>query len=249
MAAHLSNNSNALEARGITKRYRLPHHRSGTLFEQLLGYTRGAHIYETFAALADVSFSVGSGEMVGLVGKNGSGKTTLLKVLGGIIEPSEGSYATRGTIAPLLSLSVGFHHELSAEENLHLYGAILGLPRRAIKEKLETVFARAGVERFRNLKLKHFSSGMIARLAFALMVQTNPDILLLDEIFAVGDKDFKPHCLATFREYQREGKTIIFASHDLETVAEYCGRTLLLHEGRLVMFDETKKVLETYKNL
>lgn len=238
-----------LEAHHLTKSYRIPHEKTGTLFEQLLSRLKNRITYEDFYALKDANFSIRKGEMVGLVGKNGSGKTTLLKILGGIIEPSSGSFRVEGTVAPLISLGVGFHNELSAKENLYLYGAILGMSRKAIKEKLKEVFEFAGVERFADIKLKHFSSGMIARLAFAIMVQTDPDVLLLDEIFAVGDKDFIPQCLSVFDEYKRKGKTIVFASHDLETVAQYCRRTLLLHEGQLVAFDETEKVLARYKTL
>lgn len=187
--------------------------------------------------------------MVGLIGKNGSGKTTLLKILGGIIQPTTGSFLIKGTVAPLLSLSVGFHNELSAKENLYLYGAVLGMSRKEIKERLMAIFKFAGLERFADMKLKHFSSGMTARLAFATMVQTDPDVLLLDEIFAVGDKDFIPHCVSILNSYKNRGKTIIFASHDLEAIAKHCDKTILLDKGELKIFDETPKVLEVYKKL
>ncbi len=238
-----------IEARHLTKIYKIPHEKTNTLFGQVLGRIKGKTTYESFHALNDVSFTLRKGEMVGLIGKNGSGKTTLLKILGGIIQPSSGSFLTQGTVAPLIGLGIGFHGELSAQENLYLYGAILGMPRKKIKEKLDEIFTFAGVARFRDMKLKHFSSGMVARLAFAAMVQSNPDILLLDEIFAVGDKDFRPQCLAVFDEYKKQGKTILFASHDMEVIQEYCERTILLNNGQLVLFDETSKVLAYYKNL
>lgn len=238
-----------IEARHITKLYRIPHEKAGTLFGQIVNRAKGRTGYEDFYALRDVSFSVHKGEMVGLVGKNGSGKTTLLKILGGIIEPSGGSCSTEGMVAPLISLGVGFHNELSAKENLYLYGAILGMPRKAIHERLDEAFAFAGVRRFADMKLKHFSSGMIARLAFAMMIQTDPDVLLLDEIFAVGDKDFVPKCIAVIEAYKRRGKTIVFASHNLRDVANYCDRTLLLHEGNLVAYGGTREVLAQYDAL
>lgn len=238
-----------IEVHNITKHYRIPHERAGTLFEQLLSRVKGQTSYEDFYALKDVSFSVREGEMVGLVGKNGSGKTTLLKILGGIVEPSSGSFAAEGVVAPLISLGVGFHNELSAKENLYLYGAILGMPRRTIKERLDKAFAFAGVRRFADMKLKHFSSGMIARLAFAMMIQTDPDVLLLDEIFAVGDKDFVPKCINVIKDYKRRGKTILFASHNLWEVEKYCDRTLLLHEGKLVASGATHEVLAKYRTL
>ncbi|PIR07485.1 ATP-binding protein [Candidatus Jorgensenbacteria bacterium CG11_big_fil_rev_8_21_14_0_20_38_23] len=238
-----------IKARGITKLYKIPHERRTTLFETLLGYVKNQLSYEDLYALQDVSFEIRRGEMVGLIGKNGSGKTTLLKILSRIVLPTHGTFTIEGRVSPLLSLSVGFHGELTALENLYLYGAILGLSRKTVRQKINTIFEFAGLERFEDMKLKNFSSGMIARLAFAIMVQTDSDVLLVDEIFAVGDKDFKPKCIAVFEEYKKMGKTIIFASHDLDTIAEYCDRTILLHEGKIEMFGKTKKVLEYYKTI
>jgi ABC-type polysaccharide/polyol phosphate transport system ATPase subunit len=238
-----------IEANGLTKLYKIPHEKRVTLFETLLGYVKNQMTYEDFYALRGVSFSVKKGEMIGLVGKNGSGKTTLLKILSGIAPPSEGNFRIEGKVAPLLSLTVGFHGELTAQENLYLYGAILGMSRKMIRDSLNEVFAFAGVEKFRDMKLKNFSAGMTARLAFAMMIQTDPDVLLLDEIFAVGDKDFRPQCLTIFDEYKKRGKTIVFASHDLGVIRDYCERTILLDEGKIKIFDETPKVLEIYENL
>ncbi len=235
-----------IEVNNISKRYRIPHEKTATLFEALVGRIKNRFDYEDFYALKDVSFQIRPGETVGLIGKNGSGKTTLLKILGGIIQPTAGTFRTQGTVAPLLSLNIGFHEELTARENLYLYGAILGLPRKVIREKLDGVLRFAGVQRFKDAKLKNFSSGMAARLAFAMMVQTDPDVLLLDEIFAVGDKDFIPQCLSVFDDYKRRGKTIILTSHDPKIVAERCDRALLLENGTLKMFDESRKVIDCY---
>jgi len=238
-----------IEANGLTKLYKIPHEKRITLFETLLGYIKNQMSYEDFYALKDINFSIKNGEMIGLIGKNGSGKTTLLKILSGIAPPSGGTFRIEGNVAPLLSLTVGFHGELTAQENLYLYGAILGMSRKTIRENLGKVFAFAGVERFKDMKLKNFSAGMTARLAFAMMIQTDPDVLLLDEIFAVGDKDFRPQCLTIFDEYKKRGKTIVFASHDLAVVRGYCERTILLDEGKMKIFGETPKVLEIYKDL
>lgn len=238
-----------IEANHLTKRYRIPHEKRVTLFETFLGYLKDQLTYEDFYALRDVSFDVKKGEMIGLIGKNGSGKTTLLKILSGITPPTEGSFHIEGKVAPFLSLSVGFHHELTARENFYLYSAILGMPRREIGKKIEEVFRFAGVERFMDAKLKHFSSGMIARLAFAIMVQTDPDVLLLDEIFAVGDKDFIPQCLGVFDDYKKRGKTIVFASHDLDIVRDYCDRTILLDRGEVRAVGPTAEALERYQTL
>ncbi|MFP4119083.1 MAG: ABC transporter ATP-binding protein, partial [Candidatus Woesearchaeota archaeon] len=139
-------------------------------------------------------------------------------------------------------------HDLSAKENMYLYGAILGFTRKEMKAKAKKIFRFAGVEKFADLKLKHYSSGMTARLAFAIMVESDPDILLLDEIFAVGDKDFKPLCKNIFQEYKKKGKTIIFASHSLKDVREFCDRTIWLEEGAVKEYGNTEKVLDQYEN-
>lgn len=238
-----------IEAKNIGKLYKIPHEKRVTFFETALGYIKDQLTYENFHALKNVSFSIKRGEMVGLIGKNGSGKTTLLKILGNIISPTEGDFKIEGKVAPLLSLAVGFHHELTAKENLYLYGAILGMTRKEMDKKIDEIFEVAGVARFKDTKLKNFSSGMTARLAFALMIQNDPDVLLLDEIFAVGDKDFIPQCLAVFEDYKKKGKTVLFASHDLEAVASNCDRTILLHNGEIKFFGPSRKTIEIYNSL
>ncbi len=236
----------AIRAEHVSKVYKIPHERRVTLFETLAGYVMRKVSYETFFALEDVSFSIAKGEAIGLIGKNGSGKTTLLKILSGMIPPTSGSFAMRGKVAPFLSLGVGFHHELTAEENLYLYGAILGIPRRDITRRMSDILRFADVERFRNMKLKNFSSGMVSRLAFALMIETDSDILLLDEIFAVGDKDFIPQSFAVLEAYKKAGKTIVLASHNLALIESYCHKTMLLSEGKLEAFGNTKDVIARY---
>lgn len=237
-----------IEAKKISKEYRIPHEKPGTLFETILGKER-KKTYETFFALKDVSFKTEGGEMVGLIGKNGSGKTTLLKILGGIIAPTSGTCTVSGYVAPFLGLGIGFHYELTAEENVFLYGAILGMAREEIREKLDSILRFAGVERFKDMKLKHFSSGMTNRLAFSLMSQTNFDVLLLDEIFAVGDKDFIPQSLAVLENYKERGKTVLIASHNTGLLARYCARTLLLDKGSLKAFGNTEEVIREYNTL
>ncbi len=237
-----------IEAKKITKIYRIPHEKPGTLFETILGKDK-RKTFESFSALQNVSFKTEGGEMIGLIGKNGSGKTTLLKILGGIIAPTSGTCFVSGHVAPFLGLGIGFHYELSAEENLFLYGAILGMDREEIREKLEAILRFAGVERFKDMKLKHFSSGMTNRLAFSLMSQTNFDVLLLDEIFAVGDKDFIPQSLAVLEKYKDSGKTVVIASHNTDLIARYCPRTLLLEKGVLKAFGKTEEVVREYNSL
>ncbi len=238
-----------IKIKNLSKIYKIPHERKNTLFETILGYIKKQMDVETFYSLKNINLEIEGGEIVGLIGKNGSGKTTLLKILAGIILPSEGSFYLKGEAAPFLSLGIGFHQELTAKENLYLYGAILGIPQQKIEQSLDRIFDFAGVERFQDMRLKNFSSGMQVRLAFSMIIQTDPDILLIDEIFAVGDKDFQPKCISYFRKHKENGKTVIFASHDLHIIEEYCDRVILLHNGNVLMFDQPEKVLERYREI
>jgi len=235
--------------KNITKTYNIPHVKRTTLFEQLIGYITNRVSYEKFNALENITFKIPKGQVIGLIGKNGSGKTTLLKIIAGINKPTSGTIQVKGKVAPFLGLGVGFHGELTAKENIFLYGAILGIPRSEIQQKLGKILSFAEVDNFQDLKLKRFSSGMIARLAFATMIETNPDILLLDEIFAVGDKDFKPKCEEIFKTYTQQGKTIILASHSLQSIENNCAHTILLDKGKIVAQGNTKDVLEKYYQL
>jgi lipopolysaccharide transport system ATP-binding protein len=235
--------------KNVTKTYNIPHVKRTTLFEQIVGYITNQVRYEEFNALEDITLAIPKGEIIGLIGKNGSGKTTLLKMIAGIITPTKGSIRVKGKVAPFLGLGVGFHGELTAKENIFLYGAILGIPRFEIQKKLDKILSFAEVSNFQDLKLKRFSSGMIARLAFATMIETDPDILLLDEIFAVGDKDFKPKCEAIFKTYKKQGKTIILASHSLQAIEDNCTRTVLLDKGKIIAQGKTQDILEKYYEL
>ncbi len=239
---------NVIEVEKLTKIFKIPHEKKSTLFEYIIGFLVESNSYENLYALNNVSFKVKKGEFIGIIGKNGSGKTTLLKIIAGIIKPTSGKVKVNGSVAPFLSLNFGFHGELTAKENIYLYGSLLGLSKEKIKQNIEKILSFAEVEKFQDTKLKNFSSGMVARLAFSVMIQTNPDILLLDEIFAVGDKDFVPKCLEVFKKYKKEQKTILFASHDLEMVQSFCEKTLLLENGKIRAFDQTKKVIDIYLN-
>ncbi|MGM5481675.1 MAG: ABC transporter ATP-binding protein [Nanobdellota archaeon] len=208
----------------------------------------GKFTYETIEPLQNINLKIGEGEVIGLIGKNGSGKTTLLKVIAGIIKPTRGTVETKGKIAPFLSLGVGFHDELTAKENMFLYGAILGFTRKQMRKKASKIFRFANVEEFADLKLKNYSSGMIARLAFAIMVESNPDILLLDEIFAVGDKDFRPKCREVFDEYRKKGKTIILASHSLGSIKEFCDKTIWIDKGIIRAFGDNDEIIKQYED-
>ena len=198
-------------------------------------------------ALRDISFSVGKGEALGIVGPNGSGKSTLLKLLAGITAPTEGEIVINGRLSALIEVGSGFHPELSGRENVFLSGAILGMKRREIVEKFDRIVEFAGVTPFIDVPVKWYSSGMYVRLGFAIAAHLNPDILLIDEVLAVGDMGFQEQCLARIRELRANGTTIVFISHDLSAVGQLCDRALLIEGGSLVSAGEPAQVIEEYR--
>ncbi len=232
----------------VTKRYTIPASDTDTVLTWLLRTVHGDNI-DAINAVDDVTLTLEKGTTTGLVGENGSGKTTLMKLISGITPPTEGSIRVDGNVASVLDLKIGFHPDLTGEENCYLYGALLDTPRTTIRDRLDDIFTMAGVERFRHTKIKKYSSGMTARLAFAVMVHVDPDVLVLDEIFAVGDKEFRPLCHEAMHEFKEAGKTIILASHDLELIESFCDRAICLEEGRVVCDDEPEIAVEHYKTL
>ncbi|OPX65146.1 MULTISPECIES: ABC transporter ATP-binding protein [unclassified Methanoregula] len=236
-----------IEIEHLSKEFQIPHEKRNTLFETLTGVLRPAS-YETFFALKDISFSVEEGEMLGIIGQNGSGKSTLLKILSRIIVPTCGTVRVKRQVTPFLELGVGFNRDFTAAENIRIYGIIMGLTPREIDEKTDEILEFAGMERFRDTKLRNFSSGMQVRLAFSTAIQTKPEILLLDEVLAVGDMDFQRKCLDVLERFKKEGVTIIFVSHELDDIAEHCTRAMLLDHGKLVMIGETRDVIARYES-
>jgi lipopolysaccharide transport system ATP-binding protein len=235
----------AIDVNHLRKEYRIPHEKRATLFEAISGVFRPNH-YEMFPALQDISFSVEDGEMLGIIGENGSGKSTLLKIIAGIVRPTSGSVRIHRRLTPFLELGVGFQPDFTALENINTYGTIMGLSKREIAEKTDGILEFAGLEKFRDTKLRNFSSGMQVRLAFSTAIQTNPEILLLDEVLAVGDMEFQQKCMDVLTRYRKEGITIVFVSHDLGSIRRFCDRTLLLHQGEQVALGETHEVIDRY---
>jgi len=237
----------AIVVEHLSKEFRIPHDRKVTMYEHIIGLLKGGNYsYELFSALNDVSFTVRRGETFGVIGPNGSGKSTLLKILAGVLYPDSGKVRVNGKIAPFLELGVGFQPDLTAKENIFLYGSIMGLTRKEIGKRYDEILDFSELRRFENMKLKNFSSGMAVRLAFATAVQTDPDILLVDEVLAVGDEAFQRKCGEKIEEIRRQGKTIIIVSHALGTVQELCERCMLLKSGRILASGETGKVVEEY---
>jgi lipopolysaccharide transport system ATP-binding protein len=229
----------------LNKKFRIPHEKAHTLFEAITHIFRRKS-YETFYALKNINISIKKGEFIGLIGENGSGKSTLLRMMSRIIEPTKGKIYSKGKIVSFIELGVGFQMELTAKENVYLYGAVMGMKKNEITRKFDAILEFANVKKFRDTKLKNFSSGMIVRLAFATAIQTKPDILLLDEVLAVGDAEFQKKCFKVFEELKRKGTTIIFASHDFNAIKKFCNRTLYLKKGNQILFDKTEKVLMRY---
>ena len=205
---------------------------------------------ETFWALRDVSFEVPAGQVLGIVGRNGAGKSTMLKVLSRITEPTEGTARVRGRIASLLEVGTGFHPELTGRENIYLNGAILGMTQAEINAKFDQIVDFSEVERFLDTPVKRYSSGMFLRLAFAVAAFLEPEILVIDEVLAVGDAKFQKKCLGRMREVSRgDGRTVLFVSHNMATVRALCDRCVLLNQGRLVADGDTGEVIDRYLDL
>jgi lipopolysaccharide transport system ATP-binding protein len=220
----------------VTMRYWLRHERVDTLKEALLGRFRHLRGKEELLALREVSFRVAPGEAVGVIGHNGSGKSSLLQLAAGVQKPAAGRVVVDGRVAPLIELGAGFDPELTGRDNVFLNGALLGFSRRELARRLDRIVAFAELERFIDVPVKSYSSGMYARLGFAIASDVDADVLLVDEVLAVGDERFQARCLDRIERLRHGGTTILFVSHDMAQVADVCGRVLVLHGG-IVAFD------------
>ncbi len=237
-----------IEARSLSKGFRIPSVRRDTVRERVLGLLQ-RRSFERLAVLDRVSFEVRRGETLGIMGRNGSGKSTLLKIVCGIYEPDGGAVVVRAPVTPILELGVGWNPELDAVDNALLLGTVMGLSLQEARESLGEVLEFADLSRFARLPLKHYSSGMAARLAYAVAFRAAREVLLLDEVFAVGDAGFKARCEERYRELHAAGHTLVLVSHEPRTVAAFCERALLLEGGRIVMDDCGPRVAEAYLQL
>ncbi|MDA0577046.1 MAG: ABC transporter ATP-binding protein [Verrucomicrobia bacterium] len=239
----------AIRVEGVSKRFVLSGRGSRTLKSAAMDLVRfrGRGAAREFWALRDIAFEVSAGETLGIIGANGAGKSTLLSLLAGTRPPTTGRITTRGTISSLLELGAGFHPELTGRENVYLAGAVMGIPRRAMRERFDAIVAFAGIDQFIDQPVKHYSSGMYVRLGFAVAVEVNPDILLIDEVLAVGDIAFQRKCIEKMDEFRRRGKTMLIISHDLETIQSISDRILLLAGGRLTGLGKPETVVEQYR--
>jgi ABC-type polysaccharide/polyol phosphate transport system ATPase subunit len=235
----------AIRVENLSKTFKVPHEKNTSIKGAALNMFRKKN-YERFEALKDISFEVKRGEFFGIIGRNGSGKSTLLKILAGIYVPDSGTVTINGKLSPFLELGVGFNPELTGRENLFLGGAILGLARKEIEEKFDKIVHFAELEEFIDMKLKNYSSGMHVRLAFSLAINAHAEILLMDEVLAVGDSNFQAKCLEEFNSYRDQGKTVILVTHDIGTVQRYCNRAMLLRNGKIVKIGTAEEVGNEY---
>jgi ABC-type polysaccharide/polyol phosphate transport system ATPase subunit len=233
---------------GVSKTFRVPHERVHTLKERALHPFRGSG-HERFEALKDVSFAVEPGEFFGIVGRNGSGKSTLLKCLAGIYRADSGGIYINGRVSTFIELGVGFNPDLAARDNVTINAIMLGLPPREARERFDRVIEFAELQEFTDLKLKNYSSGMQVRLAFSVMIQVDADILLIDEVLAVGDAAFQQKCFEVFQRMRDEGKTIVFVTHDMGAVQRFCHRAMLIERGDVLQIGAPDAVASNYMEL
>ncbi len=243
--------SEAIRVEGVSKLYRraVPGDQLRTLKSALLEgtLTRGLAREDAIVALEEVSFTVGRGEAFGVIGSNGSGKSTLLKVVAGILKPTVGRVVVDGRVAALIELGAGFHPEISGRENVYINGAVLGLSRREVDRRFDRIVEFSGLEEFIDEPVKNYSSGMYVRLGFAVAIHTDPDVLLVDEVLAVGDEAFAHRCLAKVEELVASGRTLLLVSHSLALVEEHCDRVLWLDHGRFRALGEPRRVIDGYR--
>jgi ABC-type polysaccharide/polyol phosphate transport system ATPase subunit len=237
----------AIKVDGLWKMFRLYHEKNQYLKTAIAKGRRGQ--YEDFWALKDVSFEIPEGEAFGIIGSNGSGKSTLLKCLAGILTPDRGSLIANGKVAALLELGAGFHPDLSGRENIGLNGAILGMTRKEIDRKFDDIVSFAGLENFIDTPVKNYSSGMVVRLGFAVAINVEPEILIIDEVLAVGDEEFQQRCFQKIEQFRREGRTIIFVSHGLSQVSQFCKNALWLEKGEVQMIGPSYEVVSEYTGI
>ena len=236
---------NAICVENVSKEFNIPHERINTLKSAFINIFR-KNTYESFYALKDISFEVKKGEFFGIIGRNGSGKSTLLKILAGVYTKDKGTIKINGLVSPFLELGIGFNPELSGRDNIYLNATILGLSEKEIDEKLDSIIAFSELERFIDQKVKNYSSGMQVRLAFSVAIHANREILLMDEVLAVGDSNFQSKCLGEFNRYKEMGKTVILVTHDVGTIQRYCDRAMLLRNGEIVKIGKAEEVGNEY---
>lgn len=243
---HQSTSEPIIKFEKVTKQFYLQ--KQKTFKEFLPALFGGKETVAKFNALEDISFEVKKGETIGIIGPNGSGKSTILKLIAGVMSPTKGTITVKGRVSPLIELGAGFHPELTGTENIFLNGAILGLSKQQIKHNFKNIVDFAELWDFIDQPIKHYSSGMYMRLAFAVAVHVNPEILIVDEILAVGDTDFQKKCFARMEEFKKKGATIIFVSHSMPQVENFCTRVIYINNHHLQANGSPQEVIKQYQS-
>lgn len=244
-------NSIAIKVENVSKDFLLPHEKSNSLKSTIVNvFNSKDKTVEKQHALKNISFEIKKGEFFGIVGRNGSGKSTLLKILAGIYQPTKGSVQVDGRLVPFIEIGVGFNPELTGRENVYLNGALLGFSKKEVSSKYNNIVDFAEIQKFMDQKLKNYSSGMQVRLAFSVAtVLAESDILLIDEVLAVGDADFQRKCFSYFKSLKNQNKTVVFVSHDMNAVREYCDRAILIDNAMITAEGSTHKISNEYTKL
>lgn len=244
----MENKENAVELRNVEMHFNMSSERLESLKEYFLKIIKRQLHFEDFIALNDISFDIKKGDVFGIVGLNGSGKSTTLKVISGILEPTKGTVETEGSIAPLIELGAGFDLELTARENIYLNGSVLGYSKKFMNEKFDEIVEFSEMKDFLDVPMKNYSSGMIARIGFAIATVTTPDILIVDEILAVGDFLFQQKCEERINRIMGDDTTVIIVSHSIEQIERLCKHCVWLEHGKIKMIGDAKSVCDAYKN-
>lgn len=239
----------AIKVDHVSKTFRLPHEKNNSIKGALINFRGKKKTFEKQKVLDDVSFEIKKGEFFGIVGRNGSGKSTLLKMLAGIYAPSKGSIQVKGKLTPFIELGVGFNPELTGRENVYLNGSLLGFSRKEMAAMYDDIVEFAELEKFMDQKLKNYSSGMQVRLAFSIAIRVKSDILLIDEVLAVGDEAFQKKCVKVFDEYKKNRQTVILVTHDMAAVKKYCSKAMLINDGEIIEYGSPHDVANNYSKL
>ncbi|MGA9566857.1 MAG: ABC transporter ATP-binding protein [Candidatus Korobacteraceae bacterium] len=244
-----SSNRVVIRVEGVTQRFRVIQERPDTLRELFAKFLRHKVHFHDFDAVKDVSLEVERGQMVGIIGRNGSGKSTLLKIIAGVYKPTSGQVHVHGTLAPLIELGAGFHHELTGRENILLNGLLMGYSKEEMQRREQRIIDFAEIGEFIDAPVKQYSSGMHMRLAFSVATEVDPDILIIDEILGVGDAAFQQKCFSRIRKFRESAKTILFVSHNTNEVVKQCDRAILIDHGVVLANGRPVEVVEQYQNL